>query len=175
MGGDTYISQLYIIVEVLGAAVLGGLVGMDRELCRRPAGIRTHMLVAASAALLVGMGQSLAENAHLREGFSIDPVRIIQAVVAGVSFLGAGTIFRSQRTEYVEGLTTAATLLLCAGLGVAVALRQWVTAVGVTILALVVLRAVVPLERWLAARSPQDCKGEEREDAHPGGTKPPSG
>jgi putative Mg2+ transporter-C (MgtC) family protein len=153
-----HIHELYILVEVLGAAVLGGLVGLDRELCRRPAGIRTHMLVAASAPLLVGVGQSLAENAHLREGFVIDPVRIIQAVVAGVSFLGAGTIFRSRHGEYVEGLTTAATLLLCAALGVAVALRQWVTAVGVTIIALLVLRAMVPVERWLAARRSPDCK-----------------
>jgi putative Mg2+ transporter-C (MgtC) family protein len=153
--------ELYILVEVLGAALLGGLVGIDRELCRRPAGIRTHMLVAASAALLVGVGQSLAENAHLREGFTIDPVRIIQAVVGGVSFLGAGTIFRSRHGDYVEGLTTAATLLLCAALGIAVALRQWVTGVGVTVIALVVLRAVVPLERWLATRRPPDCKDGE--------------
>jgi len=162
--------ELFILVEVFGAAVLGGIVGVDRELCKRPAGVRTHMLVAASAALFVGVGQSLAQNAHMQEGFSIDPVRIIQAVVAGVSFLGAGTIFRSRHGEYVEGLTTAATLLLCAGLGVSVALRQWVTAVGVTALALLILRGVVPLERWLSTRrASAECK---EQAASSGGKSP---
>lgn len=160
MQAGSYASELYIVAEVLIAAVLGGIVGLDREFRRRPAGIRTHMLVAASAALLVGVGQTLAETAHLREGFNIDPVRIIQAVVAGVSFLGAGTIFRSQHRDYVEGLTTAATLLLCASLGVAVALRQWVTAVGVTAIAIVILRALLPLEAWIARRV--DAREERR-------------
>jgi putative Mg2+ transporter-C (MgtC) family protein len=80
-----------------------------------------------------------------------DPFRIIGAVVSGVSFLGAGTIFRGGG-HHVEGLTTAASLLVSASIGVAAGSRQWVLAVGVTLLTLGVLRALMIVESALAKR-----------------------
>jgi putative Mg2+ transporter-C (MgtC) family protein len=142
-------SQLQILLETVAAMLLGGVIGLEREIANRPAGFRTHMLVSGAAALLVGLGDALvsrfgAGDALLRT----DPIRIVEAIVTGVSFLGAGTIFR-RGGEHVEGLTTAASLLLSAAIGIAVAVRQWTVAIGVVLIALLVLRGVGVLEkRW---------------------------
>ena len=82
-----------------------------------------------------------------------DPIRIVEAIVTGVSFLGAGTIFRA-KGKHVEGLTTAASLLMCAALGVCVAVERFVLAVSVTALSLLVLRGVRLIERWMERRHP---------------------
>ena len=74
----------------------------------------------------------------------------MEAIVTGISFLGAGTIFRRDASEQVQGLTTAASILLCAAIGISVALRQFVLAVGVTILALIVLRGLTGVETWMS-------------------------
>ncbi len=148
-----YIAQLTIIGEVALAMLLGGLIGLEREIADKPAGFRTQMLVAGSAALLVGLAGAIIK-VFLVEGnanVTADPVRIVEAIVAGVSFLGAGTIFRSKENREVEGLTTAASILLSAAIGISVALRQFVIAVGVTLLALIVLRALSMVERKLGA------------------------
>jgi putative Mg2+ transporter-C (MgtC) family protein len=146
--------QLLLIAEVAFAMVLGGIIGFERELANKPAGFRTHMLVSGAAALLVGMGDALvakfAEDAG-HELIQADPFRIIGAVVSGISFLGAGTIFRGGG-QHVEGLTTAASLLISASIGVAVGSRQWITAIGVTLLTLAVLRALVYVEAAIAKR-----------------------
>jgi putative Mg2+ transporter-C (MgtC) family protein len=78
-----------------------------------------------------------------------DPIRIIEAVITGVSFLGAGTIIRQRSDPQVEGLTTAASILLAAALGICVALSQLALGVGVTILVLVTLRSANVLKDWL--------------------------
>jgi putative Mg2+ transporter-C (MgtC) family protein len=75
-----------------------------------------------------------------------DPIRILQAIIIGVSFLGAGTIVRGKRPEKVHGLTTAASLLMSSGIGIAVALHQLALAVGVSLLVSVVLRVLGKLE-----------------------------
>lgn len=146
--------QLLLIAEVAFAMVLGGIIGFERELANKPAGFRTHMLVSGAAALLVGMGDALvakfAEDAG-HELIQADPFRIIGAVVSGISFLGAGTIFRGGG-QHVEGLTTAASLLISASVGVAVGSRQWITAIGVTLLTLAVLRALIYVEAAIAKR-----------------------
>ena len=138
--------------------LLGGVIGFERELANKPAGFRTHMLVAGASALLVGMGETLvakfAEDAG-HELIQADPFRIIGAVVSGVSFLGAGTIFRGGR-QHVEGLTTAASLLISASIGVAVGSRQWITAIGVTLLTLAVLRALVFVEAAISRHEKRD-------------------
>jgi putative Mg2+ transporter-C (MgtC) family protein len=154
-----FMSQLEIIGEVALAMLLGGLIGLEREMADKPAGFRTQMLVAGAAALLVGLANALI-TVFLTEGnanVTADPVRIVEAIVAGVSFLGAGTIFRSKDHREVEGLTTAASILLCAAIGISVALRQFVIAVGVTLLALTVLRVLSVIERRIAAA--KDKKG----------------
>ena len=114
--GDDWRSQLEIIAEVGLAMLLGGLIGFERESADKPAGFRTHMLVAGAATLLVGLGDALLTSFDVETGTQIvsDPIRIVEAIITGVSFLGAGTIFRSERGETVRGLTTAASLLLSA-------------------------------------------------------------
>ena len=135
--------QLQMLAYVVVAMFLGGLVGLDREAARKPAGLRTHMLVSGAAALLVLLGHVMVRNydAKLASMLTSDPIRIIEAVITGVSFLGAGTIIRNQNGgHHVEGLTTAASLLLAAAIGISVALSQFIVAVGLTLLMLVVLR-----------------------------------
>lgn len=146
-----WLEQLQIVATVIVAAVLGGIVGMERELADRPAGLRTHAILAAAAALLVGLADPLLTDFVSEAVPSVlraDPIRIVEAVVTGTAFLGAGTIFRDRDRGAVEGLTTAASLLLVAAIGVAVALEQIVIAVSVTLLALILLR----MSRWFPAR-----------------------
>jgi putative Mg2+ transporter-C (MgtC) family protein len=145
-----WMMQLEIIGEVALAMVLGGVIGFEREMADKPAGFRTQMLVAGAAALLVGLGDALMRRYVVEGGpATVDPIRIVEAIVTGISFLGAGTIFRRSSEEQVQGLTTAASILLCAAVGIAVSLRQFVLAVGVTVLALIVLRGLTGVENWL--------------------------
>lgn len=152
--------QLQIIGAVAVAMLLGGAIGFERELANKPAGFRTHMLLAGAAALLVGLGDILVEGfsaADYGEHLRVDPLRIVEAVVTGVAFLGAGTIFRGgSNGNAIAGLTTAASLLLVSGVGITVAMGQYVLAVGVTLLTLVVLRVLhlfEPRGRKPAARA----------------------
>ena len=137
--------QLQILVYVGLAMLLGAIIGLEREVEDKPAGLRTHMLVAGAAALLVALGHVVVRRFNARLSSEVllsDPVRIIEAVITGVSFLGAGTIIRRSASRQVEGLTTAASLLFAAAVGICVALSQLVLAVGVTVLVLITLRGV---------------------------------
>jgi putative Mg2+ transporter-C (MgtC) family protein len=143
-------AQLAILAEVFLAMVLGGIIGIERTTANKPAGFRTHMLVAGAAALLVGLSDALIHRfspGAYTELIESDPIRVIQAIIAGISFLGAGTIFRHPKKQHVEGLTTAASLLFSGAIGICVALRQFVLAVAVTVLTLIVLRGVELIER----------------------------
>ena len=147
--------QLLTLAYVVLAMVLGAALGFERESADKPAGLRTHMLVAGSAALLVGLGDVVIKHFDLDVSSNVirtDPIRIIEAVITGVSFLGAGTIIYHRSEKTIEGLTTAASLLFAAGVGICVALLQFVLAVGVTILALITLRGVHSLVLWLKRR-----------------------
>jgi putative Mg2+ transporter-C (MgtC) family protein len=144
--------QLQVIGEVALAALLGGLIGIEREIADKPAGFRTHMLVAGAAALLVALGDALLERFSADPTLAVvrsDPIRIVEAIITGISFLGAGTIFQRTKSERVEGLTTAASILFSAAIGICIGLRQFWLAVGVTVLALAVLRGVKFLELWI--------------------------
>jgi putative Mg2+ transporter-C (MgtC) family protein len=147
--------QLPIIGEVALAMLLGGAIGVEREIADKPAGFRTHMLVAGAAALLVGLSYALIVEFSRDPSSDLirfDPVRVVEAIITGISFLGAGTIFRRGQTNHVEGLTTAASILLAAAVGIAVALRQFVLAIAVTILVLMVLRGMRLIEDWLSTK-----------------------
>lgn len=140
--------QLIIIGQVIVAMILGGVIGFERELANKPAGFRTHTLVAGAACLFMAVAAAAEHYLHLSGTVIIDPLRIAAAIVTGVSFLGAGTIFRSSgEHSKVGGLTTAATIWTSAAVGLAVALGQLIAAVGVTILALIVLRGMKVMER----------------------------
>jgi len=142
--------ELKILLYVVISMLLGAAVGFDRELADKPAGIRTHMLVAGSATLLVSLGKIMVPDFGLSDAaLGADPLRIIGAIITGVSFLGAGTIIRSGSEDRVKGLTTAAALLFVASVGICVALSKLLLAVGVTIITLATLRGVVYLERRL--------------------------
>ena len=89
--------QLVVLLSTAYAMLLGGIVGFERELKNRPAGFRTHMLVAGASALLVGLGDLIANHftaQHSEQILRIDPIRLIEAVVTAVGFLGAGASFR---------------------------------------------------------------------------------
>ncbi len=142
--------ELQVLINVAVAMGLGAVVGFERETAEKPAGLRTHMLVAGAAALLVALGEvTLTQYQDGAPGrISPDPIRIIVAVVTGVSFLGAGTIIRGH--DGVHGLTTAAALLMTAAIGIAVGLAQTMVAGGVTLLTLVVLRVIPAVSRRLS-------------------------
>ena len=118
--------QLRILGQVALAMVLSAVIGAEREAARKPAGLRTHMLVSGAAALLVGLGFTIVRRFGGSSQYPlvrVDPVIVIQAVVTAVGFLGAGTILRRSQMgggsprEHVEGLTTVASLLFVAALG----------------------------------------------------------
>jgi putative Mg2+ transporter-C (MgtC) family protein len=148
--------QLDVVASMAIAMLLGGLIGYERELKRRPAGFRTHMLVAGASALLVGIGQISVETHGMGTPnpiLQVDPLRLVEAVIAGVAFIGAGTIFGESRRggETISGITTAASLLVVAVIGVAAGLDYYLTAVAATALALFVL---VTLSWWERRRRP---------------------
>lgn len=132
------------------AAALGGILGFERELAGKPAGLRTHVLVCASAALLVLLALELIGDFREEALGSVraDPVRVIQAVVVGISFLGTGTIL-TQRDGQVEGLTTAASVLMTAAIGMTIAVERWLLAVCVTVGVVLVLAGLGALEKRL--------------------------
>lgn len=109
-------------LQVLVASVLGGLVGYDRAAAHKPAGIRTHAMVAAGAALFVGTSMLVASDVTT-EAARADATRVMAGVVTGVGFLGAGAIIR--RDGAVSGLSTAAGIWVVAGIGATVALGYW--------------------------------------------------
>jgi putative Mg2+ transporter-C (MgtC) family protein len=146
--------QLRMLLDVALAMALGSLIGLERELARKAAGLRTHMLVAGAAAMLVEGARGLLEQFVLPGASALvrfDPIPVITAVVTAVGFLGAGTILR-QKGAHVEGLTTAASMLFAATVGASASLRQYTLAAGATLLALVTLRAVRLLEERLRRR-----------------------
>jgi putative Mg2+ transporter-C (MgtC) family protein len=142
----------HILVQVAIAMVLGGLIGLERELADKPAGLRTHMLIAGAAALLVGLGDTMIRRFGVAGDLvRSDPTRVIEAVVTAVGFLGAGMIIRRSDKD-VGGLTTAASVLFAAAVGICVALSEYLLAIGVTALDLATLRGVKPLENRLRRR-----------------------
>ena len=151
-------SEFEVVLGVAFAMLLGGAVGFDRERRSRPAGFRTHMLVAGASSLLVGMGHLVvAERTGAPAGvLQIDPLRLVEAVVAGVAFIGAGTIFNQRRGAGVTGITTAASLLMVAVIGIAAGLQYHLVALSVTVLTLLVLAGLKVIERRVSDKGPGD-------------------
>ena len=137
-------AQLWLLSKVALALLLGGIIGYEREIAEKPAGFRTHMLVAGASALLVGMTDALLAHINTQTGvtLSADPIRIVESVITGISFLGAGTILRRREAGTVKGLTTAAGLLFSSAIGMVTALQQFALAIGGTLLAVFVLRGM---------------------------------
>ena len=140
---DVVIPEAILVGKVAVAMALAGIIGFERETDGKAAGFRTHMLVGGAAALLVGSADLLIDRSGADAGNAMrtDPIRVVEAIVAGVSFLGAGTIFVSGQ-DRVRGLTTAASLLMVAGVGVIVAVEAWIVALSVTLLTLFTLHVL---------------------------------
>ena len=145
------------LADILLAMALGGAIGFEREIKDRPAGFRTHMLVAGAAALLVSAGRAMIDDPHFAGSVvTIDPLRLAEAVIAGVSFIGAGTIFSRRGEDSIAGITTAASLLMVAILGVVVGFRYYALGTAVAVLTLLILVAQQRIERWLAPKKQED-------------------
>ena len=125
-----------IVVRLLTAAVLGGMLGMERESKGRAAGLRTHILVSVGSALFV--------MAPLLSGIAPgDVTRVMQGIVSGIGFLGAGAIIKLQHDERIEGLTTAAGIWMVSAIGMAAGMGMEIMALATTLIALVVV-ALIP-------------------------------
>ena len=148
--------ELLALLRVCIAVVVGAVIGIERELAEKPAGLRTHMLVAGSSALFVGLGEPLVahwtERSQLLDEGSvaslrIDPMRLLEALVTGLAFLGAGTILRQEAGTKVSGLTTAASIFFTGIVGGAIAVGQYVIAIGSAAVLLLTLRVVGRFEQ----------------------------
>ncbi len=135
--------RLDLLLHLALAVILGGAIGLERELRQKAAGLRTNILICAGAALFTEL--SLAMTAEFG-----DPSRIAAQIVTGVGFLGAGAIIQGRGT--VTGLTTAATMWLVAAIGMAVGFGALLEATGTTLLVVLVLVALRPIERWIEKR-----------------------
>lgn len=136
---------LQLVLRLVVAILLGGLVGWDREHADKPAGLRTHMLVALGAAsfTLLGFEATASLAAQTRE--HADPSRVLQGVIGGIGFLGAGAIIRTH--GHISGITTAASVWVAGALGSAAGLGAYVLAGSTTLLTLTVLNLLGRLER----------------------------
>ncbi len=133
-----------MIGRLLVAAVLGGMVGFERERLLWAAGLRTHMLVCIGSCLIIIVSAYGFNDVLGEKNVVLDPSRIAAQVVSGVGFLGAGTILF--RGEAVKGLTTAASLWAVAGIGLASGSGLYVAAMAGTVIILAVLAGIKPLE-----------------------------
>jgi putative Mg2+ transporter-C (MgtC) family protein len=141
-----------LTAKVIFGIFLGSLIGLERELAAKPAGLRTHMLVAGASALLVLLGDIMINqygDGLLIEAVQADPIRIMEAIITGISFLGAGTIIFRNHEESVEGLTTAASILFAAAIGIAVALDQYTLASILTVVVIAILFGLGYIERLI--------------------------
>jgi len=137
--------------RLVAAVVLGGIVGFEREHAGKPAGLRTHMLVALAACLFIIVSQQLSELPFGDpDAMRVDPLRLVEAVTAGVAFLAAGVIFTSGGK--VMNVTTGASLWLAGAIGLACGSGQMPLAAMATGIVVVVLFLLRLLEKWIGTR-----------------------
>jgi putative Mg2+ transporter-C (MgtC) family protein len=141
--------DLHYLARMAAAVFCGALIGLNRDIHGKPTGIRAHALVSLGAALLViaGVGRALG-GAH-PDALS----RVIQGIVAGIGFLGAGVILRGATGKQVYHLVTAASLWVTTGVGILCGLGEFVIAGAATACVLLILVVGLPLDRWLYGRS----------------------
>jgi putative Mg2+ transporter-C (MgtC) family protein len=142
------ISETDAIVRIVVAALLGAVLGMERELSDKPAGLRTHMLVSEGAALF--MVGSLLLTKQFSEGpnaLSLDPTRVASTIVTGIGFLGGGAILQSR--DRIKGITTAAAIWVAAAIGLLVGAGFFLVAVAGVVIAIITLALVSLPERWM--------------------------
>lgn len=135
------------LVPIAIATALGGALGWERQVRGKVAGLRTHMLVALStAAFVVVAGIAPAVAQEHGSPYRLDPIRVVQAVVIGIGFVGSGIVQATTREHGADGLTTAVSIWCTAAVGIAAGLRHYVLAAAIAALSLVVLRPLKRLE-----------------------------
>src|SRR3984957_6872440 len=137
-----------VSLRLLVALIVGGLVGLQRELTHKPAGLRTHMLLALGTALIV----IVADEAGMSKS---DLSRVLQGLVTGIGFLGGGAILKLAAEHEIHGLTTAAGLWMTAAASAAAGLGELPLAILGVVVGLVVLAAFVNIEKRLGQRAPK--------------------
>jgi putative Mg2+ transporter-C (MgtC) family protein len=143
--------NIEIVSRLLLAAAFGGVIGLERERMNWAAGLRTHMLVAVGSALVMLVSAFGFADSSGEKAIGLDPSRMAAQVVSGIGFLGAGSILL--RGEVVRGLTTAASLWSVAGIGLTVGSGMYTAAFAATVIILIILAGVKPLERrFIAAK-----------------------
>jgi putative Mg2+ transporter-C (MgtC) family protein len=135
---------IQLMLRLLLAAGLGGAVGIEREMRQKPAGLRTNILIAVGSALFTALSIQIAHTGGT-------PDRISAQIVTGIGFLGAGAILRSGRS--VHGMTTAATIWVNAAVGMAAGAGEFLMATMTTVITLVVLAALPPIEAYFERRA----------------------
>jgi putative Mg2+ transporter-C (MgtC) family protein len=140
-----------VLAKLLLAMLLGGAIGLERELAGKPAGLRTNILICVGAALFTQLSVDIAKIGFSPDGHPYgDTTRIAAQIVSGIGFLGAGAIVHGGGT--IIGLTTAATIWVVAAIGAAVGAGQYVDACGSTAVIMLVLVGLRPFEYRLAAK-----------------------
>ena len=143
--------RLSVLAKLLLATILGGAIGLEREMAGKPAGLRTNILICIGAALFTQLSVDVARIGFTPDGRPYgDTGRIAAQIVSGIGFLGAGAILHGEGA--VVGLTTAATVWVVAAVGAAVGAGAFIDAAGGTVLIMVVLVGLRPLERKLSAK-----------------------
>ena len=136
--------NLELLLQLLLAVLLGGAVGIERELKGKPAGLRTNILICMGAVLFTSLSVRLAQGRG-------DPGRLAAQILTGVGFIGAGTILHTRGA--VTGLTSAATIWVVTAIGVALGSRAYLEALGTTVLVMVVLAGLGRFEEFLARQA----------------------
>lgn len=139
------ISHFEVLLRLMLAAILGGLIGLERERTSWFAGLRTHMLVCMGSTLIMIVSQYGFQDVLQKQMIILDPSRVAAQVVSGIGFLGTGTILFWKNT--IKGLTTAASLWAVAAVGLSVGGGLYVAAVSMTIMIFIVLAGIKPLEK----------------------------
>ena len=143
--GEFLIGPGQILLRLFVATLIGTVLGLNREIHGKPAGMRTHALVALGAALITVISLELTTRGDLIDGSAV--LRTIQGIMAGIGFLGGGVILRDDSHQSVHGLTTAASVWVVASLGIACGAGQWLTALMALFLTLVVLIVLGRIEK----------------------------
>ena len=140
-----------MLAKLLLATLLGGAIGLEREIAGKPAGLRTNILICVGAALFTQLSIDIAKIGFSPDGHPYgDTTRIAAQIVSGIGFLGAGAILHGEGA--VVGLTTAATIWVVAAVGAAVGAGAYVDALGSTALIMLILVGLRPFERKLLAK-----------------------
>ncbi len=137
-------NELELVPRLVAAFVIGTVLGLERERRGKPAGLRTHVLVAVASSVLMALSELMRAGLPDAAG---DPVRMAQGVLAGIDFIGAGTILRQE--EHITGITTAGTIWMAASLGLVAGAGFYILAAAGTLLAVLATLALGQIDRWL--------------------------